>query len=74
MLITLPALFFFMYSPFEGKILDEVLLKLKRESENRKIKVFTYGPCTPEVAKQPWMKNKKKINNYLTEPGEFESI
>ncbi len=65
---------FFMYTPFEGKILDEVLLKLKRESENRKIKVFTYGPCTPEVAKQPWMKNKKKIKNYLTDPGEFESI
>ncbi len=65
---------FFMYTPFEGNILDEVLQKLKKESENRKIKIFTYGPCTPEIAKQPWMKNKKKISNYLAEPGEFESI
>jgi Histone methylation protein DOT1 len=65
---------FFMYSPFEGKILDEVLQKLKRESENRMIKILTYGPCTPEVAEQPWLTNKRKIKNNMAEAGEFESI
>jgi len=46
---------FFMYTPFEGKMLDEVLEKLRLESQRRKIKLFTYGPCTIEVAKESWL-------------------
>jgi SAM-dependent methyltransferase len=65
---------FFMYTPFEGSIMDDVLQKLKKESENRKIKILTYGYCTAEVAKQLWLINKKKIKNYMAEAGEFESI
>jgi phospholipid N-methyltransferase len=65
---------FFMYTPFEGEILKKVLQNLKREATKRKIKIFTYGPCTPTVAKQEWLVNKKEIQNYLQEPGEFHSI
>ncbi len=65
---------FFLYTPFEGKILDDVLQKLKKESKNRKIKILTYGSCTPVVANQLWLTNKKKIKNYMAEAGEFESI
>jgi len=48
---------FFMFTPFKGKILEQVLEKLKTESRQRKIKLFTYGPCTTEVARQKWLKN-----------------
>lgn len=65
---------FFMYTPFKGQMLQEVLQNLKQEAKNRKIKIFTYGPCTPEVARQKWLINKKEIQDYLKEPGEFHSI
>ena len=45
---------FFMYTPFGGKLLAEVLEILKKESQLRKIKIFTYGPCAPTVALQDW--------------------
>jgi Histone methylation protein DOT1 len=65
---------FFMYTPFEGRIMDDVLQKLNKESENRKIKILTYGACTAEVGKQLWLTNKKKIKNDMAEAGEFESV
>jgi SAM-dependent methyltransferase len=46
---------FFMFTPFKGKILQEVLEILRKESLLRKIKIITYGPCTPEVAMQNWL-------------------
>jgi hypothetical protein len=46
---------FFMYTPFRGKMLEDVLEGLRAESLLRKIKIITYGPCTPEVAAQEWL-------------------
>jgi len=46
---------FFMYTPFHGGILKEVLEILRKESLQREIKIITYGPCTPEVASQSWL-------------------
>jgi SAM-dependent methyltransferase len=46
---------FFMFTPFKGKILQEVLELLRKESLLRKIKIITYGPCTAEVALQNWL-------------------
>ena len=46
---------FFMYTPFHGKILQDVLTLLHQESSRRKITVITYGPCTIEVARQYWL-------------------
>lgn len=40
---------FFLYTPFTGKMLSEVMEKMRRASLGRKVRVFTYGPCTPEV-------------------------
>ncbi|HNB53775.1 MAG TPA: class I SAM-dependent methyltransferase [Anaerolineales bacterium] len=47
---------FFMYTPFTGKMLEEVLNKLRQVAQLRQIKIFTYGPCTPIIAKQTWLK------------------
>lgn len=46
---------FFMYTPFEGKMLQTVLEILKSESRSRKIRIFTYGPCTTQVTAQDWL-------------------
>jgi hypothetical protein len=46
---------FFLYTPFRGAILREVLGALHRESRHRPIRVFTYGPCTREVVAAPWL-------------------
>ena len=46
---------FFIYTPFEGTMLQQMLDILKKESLNRPIRIFTYGPCSPHVAQQNWL-------------------
>lgn len=41
---------FFLYTPFTGKMLEEVLEKLRTLSERKPIRIFTYGPCTLEIS------------------------
>jgi hypothetical protein len=47
---------FFLYTPFSGYMLAEVLERLRVESQRRRIRLFTYGPCTLQVARQPWLR------------------
>lgn len=65
---------FFMYTPFEGKILQQVLHMLKGEAKNRKIRIFTYGPCTAELAKQEWLFSKTDLQADAGKIGEFISV
>ncbi|WP_436491516.1 hypothetical protein [Chitinophaga sp. ARDCPP14] len=46
---------FFMFTPFKGEILQEVLSILQKESVKRKIRLITYGPCTSRVALESWL-------------------
>lgn len=46
---------FFMYTPFKGEILQDVLVLLRKESLARKITIITYGPCTAQVSTQDWL-------------------
>ena len=46
---------FYLYSPFTGSILTDVLSMLRRESERRFIKVCSLGPCTGTVANETWL-------------------
>lgn len=57
---------FFMFTPFTDKVLEDVLLLLKKESQHRKIKIITYGPCTKHVASQSWLEfvTQQNIDNY----------
>jgi hypothetical protein len=45
---------FFMYTPFSGFMLAEMLLVLRRVSS--KITLFTYGPCSAVVAGESWLR------------------
>jgi len=46
---------FFLYTPFEGKMLQDVLDRLRGEAQERRIDVYTYGPCTVDVSRQNWL-------------------
>ena len=46
---------FYLYTPFRGAILREVLDQLRTEANMREIRVCTFGPCTPVVAAEPWL-------------------
>ncbi|WPU97081.1 class I SAM-dependent methyltransferase [Mucilaginibacter sabulilitoris] len=46
---------FFMYTPFGGSMLQDMLNILQKESQKRRIIIFTYGPCSPLVARQSWL-------------------
>lgn len=65
---------FFMYTPFSGNMLDEVLDKLKNESLTRKITIVTYGPCTEQVALQNWLATAGPKGDNIYKPAVFNSI
>jgi tRNA A58 N-methylase Trm61 len=46
---------FYLYTPFTGSILRAVLDRLRRHALVRPIRVCSYGPCTPELAQEPWL-------------------
>ncbi len=46
---------FYIYTPVMGKLLQKLLEKLKGEAQKRVIWVYTYGPCTAQVAQQGWL-------------------
>lgn len=46
---------FFLYTPFTGGMLEQVLERLGQVSTRRAIRLCTFGPCTPQVAQQPWL-------------------
>ena len=65
---------FFMYTPFDGGILQEVLEKLRGESQTRSIRVFTYGPCTRQVSQQNWLKCADPNGVHVNALGVFSSL
>ena len=65
---------FFMYTPFEGRLLQEVLEKLRGESRRRVIRLFTYGPCTRQVSQQSWLKCVDQNRNHIYKLGVFKSL
>jgi hypothetical protein len=65
---------FFMFTPFKGEILQEVLEILRKESLLRKIKIITYGPCTAQVALQNWLDFATPEDNNIYKLGVFSSF
>ena len=46
---------FYMYTPFKGAMLQEVLERLHAEGRRRRILLCTYGPILSEAVQQPWL-------------------
>jgi len=64
---------FFMFTPFKGEIMQEVLSALRGESLKRKITIITYGPCTAEIGLQNWLNNASPENDSLYKLAVFTS-
>ena len=64
---------YFMYTPFEGTMLDEVLGKMRRDAKPG-FRLFTFGPCTPQVGRQDWLKSVGQTGQDIHSLGAFERI
>jgi hypothetical protein len=51
---------FYLYTPFKGSILTDVLSMLRRESMGRSIKICALGPCTSRIANETWLKTSSQ--------------
>ncbi|GAB4144844.1 MAG: hypothetical protein Fur0021_01760 [Candidatus Promineifilaceae bacterium] len=49
---------FFMFTPFKGQIMRDVLHRLYGQAGTRPITVATFGYCTLEVAAAPWLQQR----------------
>ena len=64
---------FFMYTPFTGSLLQQVLERLRGESRERIIRVCTYGPCTSQVSDQTWLRRVAQNPDHEYELAVFRS-
>jgi Histone methylation protein DOT1 len=46
---------FYLFSPFKGSILTDVLSRLRKEAAERPIKICSLGPCTCALKDQTWL-------------------
>ena len=65
---------YFLYTPFRGALLQDVLGRLEAEARQRPIRVCTYGPCTFEVAAAPWLKPSDASAKSEHEVAVFQSM
>jgi precorrin-6B methylase 2 len=65
---------FFMYTPFEGTLMDQVLEKLRAASRKRMIRLFTIGPCTPIVSRQSWLDSMEQSGDEIYKLAVFKSL
>ncbi|HXB96402.1 MAG TPA: methyltransferase domain-containing protein [bacterium] len=47
---------FYLFTPFKGLLLREVLERLRAEEGGRPLKICAYGPCVEWVSKQAWLR------------------
>ena len=46
---------YFLFSPFKGEMLQTVLNRLGHEARMRQLTVSSFGPCTEQIAGEPWL-------------------
>jgi hypothetical protein len=64
---------FFLFTPFTGQILQQVLDQLRQLAQRTPLKVFSYGPGTLELAQQPWLHRLDPPESHLYQLAEFQS-
>ncbi len=57
---------FYLYTPFRGAILRDVLDRLQAQASKRKLRVCTFGPCTPIVASESWLVLNADESSYIS--------
>jgi hypothetical protein len=64
---------FYLYTPFRGEILRQVLGRLETLSHQRRIRICTYGPVTALVGRQRWLEAAYQTGGDETSLGIFHS-
>jgi hypothetical protein len=54
---------FYLYSPFTGSILDRVLTGLRKQSQDRPIKICSLGPCSRTLERESWLKVRGRMDS-----------
>jgi SAM-dependent methyltransferase len=65
---------FFLYTPFQGRMLEQVLERLRDRSRTRGIRLYTYGPCTREVARQSWLERLDRNGSNVYRLAIFQTV
>ena len=65
---------FFLYTPFEGGMLQQVLDRLEQVAKTRGIRLYTYGPCTWQVSRQAWLESVDQAAHHVYSLAAFESV
>ncbi|MEO6837807.1 MAG: hypothetical protein ABI261_07675, partial [Ginsengibacter sp.] len=65
---------FFLYTPFIGEMMQDVLALLQKVSLKKVIKIFTYGPCSMKIAEQNWLNCINGKTDNLYKLYEFKSL
>jgi hypothetical protein len=65
---------FFMYTPFQGQLLQDVLQRLRHEARRRMIRVGTYGPCSLQVSQQDWLQCVDQAAPHMHRLAIFRSV
>ncbi|WP_448096506.1 methyltransferase domain-containing protein [Luteibacter yeojuensis] len=48
---------FYLFTPFIGSVLRDVVANIEREASRRPIRVVTLGPCSRTFARMPWLRS-----------------
>jgi SAM-dependent methyltransferase len=51
---------FFLFTPFTGSLLTEVMERLRLLASIRAIRVISYGPCSAEIARLGWLNREER--------------
>ena len=64
---------FFLYTPFRDEALRLVLNRLERTARERELIVCSYGPCTSDIAREPWLRPRSAPDELWSDARVFES-
>lgn len=48
---------FYLFTPFVGRILEQVMTQLSHVAAHHPIRICSYGPCTASFAQQQWLRS-----------------
>lgn len=63
---------FYLFTPFTGRIMQQVLARLQALARQRPLRLFSYGPSTEALEQQPWLR-RLDAGRHLYQLAEFQS-